>query len=165
MGKVETIIKSEIVRLARREMRRGVTPIKKEVWALRNALAQLRKSVLQLERFASLQRKEWEKKPPLKAAPEEVETSRFHPKLIRSLRKRLGLSQRDFARLAGVTPLAVYQWETGVFKPKKEKKAVLVALRKLGRREARKLLEEMKVLEQKKTPPPEKKAEMKSSKK
>jgi hypothetical protein len=32
---------------------------------------------------------------------------------------------------------AVYQWETGKFVPKDEKKAVLVALRKLGRREAR----------------------------
>ena len=32
---------------------------------------------------------------------------------------------------------AVYQWETGKFVPKDEKKAVLVELRKLGRREAR----------------------------
>ena len=32
---------------------------------------------------------------------------------------------------------AVYQWETGKFVPKGEKKAVLVALWKLGRREAR----------------------------
>ncbi|MCX8119004.1 MAG: helix-turn-helix domain-containing protein [Desulfobacterota bacterium] len=165
MGKVESVIKSEIVRLARREVRQIANPLKKEVWALKNTLAQLRKAVSQLERFASLQRRQWEEKPPLKAAPEEVATARFHPKLIRSLRRRLGLSQRDFARLAGVTPLAVYQWETGVFKPSKQKKEVLVALRKLGRREAKKLLEEMKTLEKKKTPPPEKKAETKSPKK
>jgi len=142
MGKVEAIIKSEIVRLAKREMRKAVAPLRKDVRTLKGAVSQLRKTVLNLERFVSLQKKEWEKKAPLGAAPEEVATSRLSPRLIRSLRERLGLSQRDFARLAGVTPLAVYQWETGIFKPKKEKKSMLVALRKLGRRDVRKLLEE-----------------------
>lgn len=153
MGKVETIIKSEIVRLAKREMRKATAPLRRDVRILKGVVSQLRKTVLNLERFVSLQRKEWEKKPPLGAAPEEVETSRLSPRLIRSLRERLGLSQRDFARLTGVTPLAVYQWETGVFKPKKEKKGVLVALRKLGRRDVRKLLEEKKAMETQKRAP------------
>lgn len=165
MGKIEGIIKSEIVRLAKREMRKVTTPLKKDVWTLKSAVSQLRKTVLDLERFIALQRKEWEKKPPLKAAPEEVETSRLSPRLIRSLRKRLRLSQRDLARLAGVTPLAVYQWESGVFKPKKEKRGVLVALRKLGRRDAKKLLDEMKAGEKKKVPALKKKAKGKASKK
>lgn len=166
MGKVEGIIKSEIVRLSRREMRKVATPLKKEIWTLKSTVSQLRKTVLQLERFISLQRKEWEKKPPLEAAPEEVEVSRLSPRLIRSLRKRLRLSQRDLARLAGVTPLAVYQWETGVFKPKKEKRSVLVALRKLGRRDAKKLLEELKAGEKQKKPKAQKKkANAKSLKK
>lgn len=168
MGKVEAIIKSEIVRLAKREMRKVTIPLRKDVWTLKNTVSKLRKTVLNLERFIALQKKEWEKKPPLKAAPEEVETSRVSPRLIQSLRKRLGLSQRDFATLAGVTPLAVYQWESGVFKPKKEKKGVLVALRKLGRRDARKLLEEMKTAKTEKkteTPSANGKAKRKPSKK
>jgi DNA-binding transcriptional regulator YiaG len=150
MGKVEAIIKSEIVRLARREMRRVATPLRKDVRILKSTVSQLRKTVLNLERFIALQKKEWEKKTPLKAAPEEVATSRLSPRLIRSLRNRLGLSQRNLARLAGVTPLAVYQWESGVFKPKEEKKGILIALRKLGRRDAKKLLEERKAEETKK---------------
>jgi DNA-binding transcriptional regulator YiaG len=165
MGKVEAIIKSEIVRLAKREMRKVAAPLRRDVRTLKSAVSQLRKTVFNLERFISLQRKEWEKKPFLKAAPEEVETSRLSPRLIRSLRQRLGLSQRDFARLTGVTPLAVYQWETGVFKPKKEKKGMLVALRKLGRRNARKLLEERKAEEKKKVPGPKGKAKPKPSRK
>jgi hypothetical protein len=44
------------------------------------------------------------------------------------------------AILSGVTVGAVYQWETGKFVPKDEKKAVLVSLRKLGRREVKRLL-------------------------
>jgi len=153
MGKVETIIKSEIVRLAKREMRKVVTPLRRDVRALKNGASQLRKAVLGLERFIAIQKKEWEKKPPLKAAPEEVATARLSPRLIRSLRRRLGLSQRGLARLAGVSPLAVYQWESGTFKPKQEKKGVLIALRKLGRRDAKKLLEERKAEETKKKVP------------
>jgi hypothetical protein len=46
------------------------------------------------------------------------------------------------AILAGVTVGAIYQWEQGMFEPRDQKKGVLVALRKLGRRDVRKLLEE-----------------------
>ncbi len=162
MGKLESIVKSEIVRLAKREIRRVAIPLRKDIRVLKNTVSQLRRAVLNLEQFVSFQKKEWEKSLPLKASPEEVETSRLSPRLIRSLRKRLGLSQRHFARLVGVTPLAVYQWESGVFKPKTEKKGMLVALRKLGRREVRKLLEERKTEEPKRKVP---KAEVRIKKK
>ena len=144
MGKVEAIIKSEIVRLAKREIRKISAPLGRDVRALKGTVSQLRRTVLALERFTALQNRELEKKISFEATPEEVGASRLSPRLIRSLRKRLGISQRDLARLMGVTPLAVYQWETGTFKPKKEKKAMLVGLRKLGRRDARKLLEDRK---------------------
>jgi DNA-binding transcriptional regulator YiaG len=53
----------------------------------------------------------------------------------------LGISQKELAVLAGVSVGAAHLWETGKFRPKDEKKRVLVALRKLGRREVRSLLE------------------------
>jgi DNA-binding transcriptional regulator YiaG len=165
MGKVEAIIKSEIVRLAKKEVRKPFIPLGRDVRSVKSTVSQLRKTVSNLERYIALHKKQWEKEPPLKAAPEEVETSRISPRLIRSLRNRLGLSQRDLARLAGVTPLAVYQWESGVFKPKKEKKSVLVALRKLGRREAKRLLEERKAAEkEKKATSPKRRVKPKSRK-
>jgi DNA-binding transcriptional regulator YiaG len=54
----------------------------------------------------------------------------------------LGISQKELAVLSGVTVGAVHLWEKGKFKPKDEKKAVMVALRKLGRGGVRKLLKE-----------------------
>lgn len=153
MGKVEAIIKSEIVRLAKREIRKISAPLGRDVRALKGTVSQLRRTVLALERFTALQKRESEKKISFEATPEEVGASRLSPRLIRSLRKRLGISQRELGRLTGVTPLAVYQWETGTFKPKKEKKAMLVGLRKLGRRDARKLLEERKAEETQKRVP------------
>ena len=96
-----------------------------------------------LERFVALQKKELEKKKiPLEATQEEVKISRFSPRLIRSLRGQLGITQNELAVLAGVTVGAIHQWESGMFRPREEKKGLLVALRKLGRREVRRLLEE-----------------------
>ena len=143
MGKVETIIKSEIVRLARREMRKNALPLGREVRSLKSKVSQLRKTVLGLQRLAARQGKEMGKeKVHLGAAPEEVKVSRFSPRLIRSLRKRLGVTQKELATLANVTVGAIYQWEKGIFDPRGEKKGILVALRKLGRREVKAILKE-----------------------
>ena len=142
MGKLEGMIKSEIVRLAKRETRKVSLQLSRDVRTLKSVVSQLRKSVSTLEKLAAQQQKELGKrKIPLEATPEEVKKSRFSPALIQSLRKSLGISQKELAILAGVTVGAAHLWEKGKFEPKDEKKAVMVALRKLGRRDVRKLLE------------------------
>lgn len=148
MGKVEAIIKSEIVRLAKREMRKITVPLGRDVRLLKGTVSQLRKAVSALERFAAQQTAEMRREKVLfEATPEEVKQSRFSPRLIRALRKHLGVTQKEMATLAGVTVGAIYQWEKGIFEPRGQKKGVLVALRKLGRRDVKKLLEEKKVKE------------------
>jgi len=143
MGKLEATIKSEIVRLAKREMRKTSVPLGRDVRLLKSAVSQLRKMVLALERFVAQQQKELKKrKIPVEATPEEVKKSRFSPALIRSLRRHLRITQKELAILTGVTVGAAHQWEIGKFKPMDEKKSVMVGLRKLGRRDVRKLLEE-----------------------
>jgi DNA-binding transcriptional regulator YiaG len=142
MGKVEGIIKSEIIRLSKREVRKISTPLAKEVWLLKNILWKLTKTVSKLERFAAHQESELSKKKiPLEATAEEVKESRFSPRLIRSLRNHLGITQKELAILTGVTIGAVQKWESGQFKPSVRKKAVIVAIRKLGRREVRRIIE------------------------
>src|SRR3989304_1530801 len=142
MGKLEGMIKFEIVRLAKREMKKISVPLSRDVWSLKGTVSQLRKAVLALQRITANQQKELEKgKMVLEAPPEEVKESRFSPRLIRSLRGHLGITQKELAILTGVTVGAIHQWESGQFKPSMKKKAVMVALRKLGRREVRKLLE------------------------
>ncbi len=152
MGKVEGVIKAEIVRLARREMRQNFVPLNRDVRAMKSTLSQLRRAVTGLQRFVAQQEKAMKtQKTVLEAPPEEVKKARFSPRLMKTLRKRLGVTQREMAALAGVTVGAIYQWEKGIFEPRGETKRVLVALRKLRRREARRLLEEKKA----ETPPKE----------
>ncbi|OGP56500.1 MAG: hypothetical protein A2162_10415 [Deltaproteobacteria bacterium RBG_13_52_11b] len=143
MGNLEATIKSEIVRLARRELRKVTVPLRRDVRSLKITVSQLRKTVSALERSAARRDSQMlTGKVALSVAPEELEKSRFSPRLIRVLRKRLGVTQKELATLAGVTVGAIFQWEKGMFDPRDDKKAVLVALRKLGRRQVKKLLEE-----------------------
>jgi len=139
--------------LAKREVRKICVPLRSDVWSLKSAVSQLHKSVLILQRLTASQQKELEKgKMLLEAPPEEVKESRFSPRLIKSLRGHLAITQKELAILTGVTVGAVHLWESGRFKPSMKKKAVMVALRKLGRREVRKLLEGKKTEVVKKAP-------------
>ncbi len=143
MGKLEATIKAEIVRLTKREMRKVTVPLSRDVRTLKSTVSQLRRGVSTLERFAARRESELSgERVKLEATPEELQKSRFSPRLIRRLRERLGITQKDLATLAGVTVGAIFQWEKGIFDPRDEKKSVLVALRKMGRREVKKLLEE-----------------------
>ena len=58
MGKLEATIKSEIERLAKRELHTVSVPLKREVRLLKISVLQLRRAVLSLERFAALKQKE-----------------------------------------------------------------------------------------------------------
>jgi len=141
MGKVETSIKSEILRLARREVRGAFLPLRREVRAMRLRLSGLSKSFVLLDRVAKEKlRQDESKKLQLEASAEEVKASRFTPARIRNLRQKLGLSQRELAVLTGVTIGAIGLWEKGKFRPAMDKKAILVALRKLGKRDVKKLV-------------------------
>ena len=143
MGKLEATIKSEIERLAKREVRQVSIPLGRDMRSLKVTLSRLRKSVKELERFATQKRKESEKREiRLEASPEELKKSRLSPRLIQSLRKKLKITQKEMAALTGVTEGAVHQWEVGKSEPKTQKKAALVALRKLNRQDVKKLLVE-----------------------
>jgi DNA-binding transcriptional regulator YiaG len=167
MGKLEGMIKSEILRLAKREVRKISVPLGRDVRSLKSAVSQLRKTVLTLERLTAQQQKELGMgKARLEATPEEVKKSRFSSRLIHALRKRLGITQKEMATLVGVTVGAIYQWENGIFEPRGQKKGMLVALRKLGRRDVRKLLEERRsAIAEKKVRRPKSKRTKRSSRK
>lgn len=143
MGKVESTIKAEIMRLAKREVRGTFFPLRREVHSLRLKLSGLSKNFLALDRLAreTLQ-EQAKKKMELQASPEEVKISRLTPQRIRLLRNKLGLSQKDLGMLLDVSIGAVGMWEKGKFTPSAKKKAALIALRKLGKRDAKKLLAE-----------------------
>jgi DNA-binding transcriptional regulator YiaG len=139
MAKIESVIKAEIMRVAKREVRAVFRPLKRDVWQMRAKLSGLSKGIGSLNRMAKEVHLD-EAKPKLEATPEEVKASRLSPERISSLRRKLGISQRELGILIGASIGAILSWEKGKFRPKGEKKAALVALRKLKKREVKKLL-------------------------
>jgi DNA-binding transcriptional regulator YiaG len=148
MAKIEGIIKSEIMRLAKREVRAVFRPLKREVWQMRTKLSNLSRGIASLDRMAKELHLE-ESKPKLEATPGEIKASRLTPERIQGLRKKLGISQRELGILIGASTGAVLSWEKGKFRPMEKKKAALIAVRKLKKREVKKLLAQ-KVEESKK---------------
>ena len=141
MGKIETVLKAEIARLSRRETRRMMTKHVEELRRLRRRVAELTHEVGALKAA----RVEEQAKTKIRAAAETVAigratTIRMTPRLIRSLRVRLGISQADLAKLVGVSRIAIGQWEAGRSRPRAASKARIAALRGVGRREVKRLV-------------------------
>ncbi len=88
-----------------------------------------------------MQRKQLQKKAGLTASEEEIQASRISGRVIKNLRKKLGISQGTMAILLDVSPSAVASWESGRIKPCGKNNSAIVALRKLGRRDVKRILE------------------------
>jgi len=141
MGKMEQTLKSEITRLARKQLRATCLPLARDVRQLKRTVSALRKTVAVLGRLgAEWQAQRTAERANLAAAPEEVKAARISPGLIKKLRRRLGITQGELATLVGVSTSAVASWEYAKAKPEGLNREALVALRKLGKREVRGVL-------------------------
>lgn len=143
MPNLATILKSEITRLARRSTRPEIAVIRRDVAWLKHQNAGQRREITRLKHdnarlMADLNEK---LKAPPKATEAEVKHARISPRLILVQRRRLGLSRDKFGKLLRVSGQSVLAWEGGRAKPREAAKAALVAVRKLGKREARERLQ------------------------
>ena len=146
MSNVAKVLRSEISRISRKEAKIAVDPIGKSHIALKKVVADLKRRIALLEkenkRLVSAMRKEKAVTP--QTLSEETEKARLTSKGIRSLRRRLGLPQADFAKLLGVTAHSVHLWEKkeGALRLRDKTKAALLSIRGLGAREAKEKLAE-----------------------
>ena len=156
MPKIEQVLKSEIIRLAKKHVRAVCGLLARDVQELKRRMSQMSKTVAALDKMrAALEAKRAAEGVKLEAPEEKVKAARLSPLLIKKLRARLGVRQGQLARLVGVTGPAVAFWEQGKSRPQGQNRAALVALRGVGRREVKRMLAEKAKAEspQKKTEP------------
>ena len=117
-------------------------PLKLRTSKLERAAAALKRRLAVLEKANKQLRKQLAKTEAAVPAPEKASRAWFTGKGIRSLRRKTGLTQADFAKLVGVTAQAVYNWEKkpDLLKLRSATKAALLAIRGIGVREARQRL-------------------------
>lgn len=141
MPNLISVLKSEIGRLARKEIKAAVEPVRKANAENRRQIAALKRQIATLQRELRGSRKEARA---VEAEQDESRTpTRFVPKGVKSLRARLGLSAADFGLLVGASAQSVYNWEAGKTRPRAAQQAALASVRGLGKREAAKRLEQL----------------------
>lgn len=140
MPNIQSALKSEISRLARKEAKQVVAPVQRASANYRGLIAGLRKQIDALQgEVAVLRRAAPKAEKSLADAQEPQGRFWITGKGVRALRKRLGLTQARFAKLAGVSVPTVIKWEGAKGKaPIRLKAAIarLQAIRKMGKRQA-----------------------------
>ena len=141
MPNIAAVLKDEISRLSRREIRKQVQPIRKASATYRHDIAALKRQVQELRQQAA------RRPAPAATAPAADAASgppmRFVAKGLRSLRKRLGVSAHELALLIGVSDQSIYNWELKKTTPRKDQLKTLASIRELGKRDARQRLDAM----------------------
>ena len=138
MPNLATILKQEIVRLARKEVRAEVQLLRKTGAQSRTDIAALKRRVAALEKqVARLGKVSVAKK--VETAQQSTPGVRFSAKGFAALRRRLDLSAAEMGLLLGASDQSVYKWERGV-RPRVQQLPQIAALRKLSRRQVSDLL-------------------------
>ena len=145
MPNIAVVLKEEIARLARKELRSQTQELKKASAQYRTHIAALRKRVETLER----QLKKANRGAGRAAAPseddgEESTSRRFSATRLAAQRQKLGLSAADFATLLGVSGQSVYKWEHGESRPRARQLEAIASVRGIGKREAAARLEQLR---------------------
>lgn len=141
MPNIGSVLKAEISRISRKELRSETEALRKAVSAQRSALAAMRKRLEGLERQLNAARK-----PPLSSDKGQDGSGtglRFRADGLKKHRARLGLSAAEAGRIMGVSALSVYNWENGKTRPRVAQLETIAKLRTLGKREAAAELESL----------------------
>ena len=138
MTNFTALLKTEIARLARKEARAEIEPLKKIISQQKSELSDLKRRLADLEKGMKKLTTSAVNSPQVglrSAEPEKTPGLRFRTDGFASLRKKLELSGADMAKLLGVSIQSVYHWESGKTKPRAAQLAAIAAIRKLGKKE------------------------------
>lgn len=144
MPNIGSVLKDEVTRLARRELKKEVGPVRKITAAHRRDLAAIKRQLVSAQKRIQLLERQVSK---TRAAPMAAASSekplRFVAKGLVSLRKRLGLPAAGLAKLLDVSEQSVYNWEAKKTVPRRQQVEAIAGLRSLGKREAHARLEKL----------------------
>lgn len=136
MPNIASVLKSEIARLARKEVRSETDSLKKLSAQYRSDIAALKREVKALQSQLRAVSRGARKASPSEGDSEQSERQvRFSAKRLAAQRQKLGLSAQAFGALVGVTGQSIYKWEAGQARPRAAQLRAIAAVRSLGKRE------------------------------
>ncbi len=136
MTNIATLLKSEIARVARKEVRSETAGLKKAVAAYRSEIAALKRRAADLEQQLRRVAKARAATAASEADSAPTKTLRFTAKGLATQRRRLGLSAHDCGLLVGTSGQSIYNWEDGKARPRARNLEAIAALRTMGKKQA-----------------------------
>ena len=127
MNPLANALKSEIARVARKELKDELLALRKVTTTHRSEIAALKREVKAIGQLPAAA--------PAAEAPSGRQL-RFSAEGFAAQRARLGLSQVQMAQLLGASALSVYKWESGKAHPRAAQLERIASIRQLGKREA-----------------------------
>ena len=141
MPNIAHILKLEISRIARKEVRGETQGLKKAVTAYRTEIASLKRRSKNLEDQIRQLSKSSAKVNVVREPEIATRGSRFSAKALASQRRRLDLSADRLGLLIGVSGQSIYNWEQGTATPHAKHLPAVAALKSLTARQAAELVE------------------------
>ena len=141
MPNLAAVMKDEIRRLARKEIKAETSTTRRSIAQYRKDIIALKRQVNDLTRDVAYLRKQAHKRVAPTSTSGTTVTPRFSPGWVEAHRHRLQLSAADYGDLVGVSALTIYNWEKGKTKPGRPQLAAWAEVRTLGKRDALKRLE------------------------
>lgn len=143
MVNLASALKTEVSRLARKEIKPVAEKLRIGTAESKSAIAQLSQRVKELERQLKVVQKNVARmQSPTRVPEPESRVVRLTNARLHRIRTSLGLTGEETALLVGSTPVSVYRWEKeGSPLPKGPHLAAYTSLIGIGRREARRRLQ------------------------
>jgi DNA-binding transcriptional regulator YiaG len=147
MPKLAEVLRGEIIRISRREARVATAGIREAKIRLTKTVADLKRRIAKLQGenkwLVAAEKRRLAQKPQI--SPEVSKKARLTSKGVRRLRRRLGLSQANFAKLLGASTQTVHMWETkeGALRLRGNTLAAVLSARGMGAREVKRKIAEM----------------------
>ncbi|GAA4357025.1 hypothetical protein GCM10023165_50540 [Variovorax defluvii] len=133
MVNIASVLKSEIARVARKEVRAEIEQLKKSSTSQRSAIAQLRRQVALLEKELKQARRQVVSAARTQAVSADDKPRRFSASRLAAQRAKLGLSAAAFGKLVGMSGATIYLWEQGKSRPNAEQLQKIAGIRALGK--------------------------------
>lgn len=141
MSKIASVLKQEILRLARKEIRTQTAVLRRANAQYRRDVAELKRQTHTLAQQVEFLERQERKRGAATPPPSPATGIRFSKRGLKTHRDKLGLGAGDYAKLVGVSTQTIYNWEQGKSRPRDEQLAALATVRNLGKREAIKRLD------------------------
>ena len=138
MPDVAQVLKAEIRRVARSEIKGQIAAVNGQVKALKKTVRMQRETIAKLEKALTTPMSS----PRSVQTADDGETARITPASVKLHRLRLKLSQRQLGQLLGVSTNTIVRWEAGTSRPRAAHRGRLAELRSLGRRAVKSRLED-----------------------